>query len=214
MPTMTTPLLDAKPRILFDGDCGMSFTQGEDRTIDVTFVDRISGEPINLTGAGVFVNFPRSGGGTIKRTSAPLPISATFVTPGSPGSISYLGHRLVTGDPVTLTLTSGALPSPLAAATPYLVQEIDPDTFTLLGSDGSTITILTQGTGSFSLANASDLTITNAASGIATLVLRSEVTLAIDAGLGQAFQAGYILSGKIRIVPIIGVLDVYAQPDP
>lgn len=206
--------MDPKIGVRFDGSQGLAFVAGEDRTISVAIYDQNVGQPINLTGGAVFVNFPRSGGGTVKRTSAALPIAASAVTTGSPGAIVLNDHGLVTNDAVTFAVVSGGLPAPLAGATTYLVSVIDNNTFSVTDNTGAAINLTTAGTGTFTVSNGSDISLTTPTAGLVTLTLRYTVTNAIEAGLGQTFEVGYTIGGKTRIQCLPGLLDVTAQPDP
>lgn len=205
-------MLDPKVAVRFDGDSGMSFVAGEDRSISVAYYDARSGQPIDLSGASVYVEFARAGGGVVRRTSGPITIVSSSVTPGAPGAFGATKHGLVTGDPVALTVVSGALPTPLQAATTYLVNYIDKDRFSLADTSGNPLTVLSAGTGSFALSNGSDFAVSQATAGLCSLVLRAAVTNALETGLGQNFEVGYSLAGKTRIVALEGLLDVYSQP--
>lgn len=202
--------MDLNFGITFDGRNGISFTQGEDRTIQLFFINNTDGTPINLTGAVVGMNFAQQAGGVVKRLSGAISLTAAAVVPAV--GVTLADHGLVTGDPVTLA--GAALPAPLVAATPYLVKVVDVNTFGFTDATGAPITLTTAGTGSFTMTNAADLIVTTPTAGNATLNLRGLVSAAIAAGLGQDFQATVLTGGKFRIVVEKNNLDVTPQPDP
>lgn len=202
--------MDPNIAVTFDGQNSVAFTQGEDRTFLLSFINRTDGAPINITGAVVGVNFPQASGGVVKRLNGPVTLLAADVVPAA--GITRFGHGLVTGDPVVLA--GAALPAPLAAATPYLIKVVDANTFGFAATDGTAIPLTSAGTGTFTMENTADVVLTSATAGLATLNLRSLVTAAIAAGTAQDFQVSVLISGKVRVVVVKNNLDVTRQPDP
>lgn len=64
------------------------------------------------------------------------------MTVASPCVVTWTGHGLDDGDPFTLT-TTGALPTGLAAATPYFIKKIDGNTFNLATTPGGASIVTT-----------------------------------------------------------------------
>lgn len=209
--------MDASLQVQFDAQPGLSFGQGEDRSVTLTLIDTNTATPINLTGGVVQVSLPLSGGGSIKRTNTgPLVNAAQVVVAvgSAAGYISLPDHGLVTGDPIQVAVVSGSLPSPLAVLTNYLVQTIDNNNFYITDTSGNIISLTTQGSGSFNLVNSNDIQITTGDLGKVTFNLRALVSAMVNAGLMQDFQVSYTLSGKTRIAVLSAQLDCTAQPVP
>lgn len=209
--------MDTSVGVKFDGNQGLSFTQGEDRLVLVTVFDIPSNLPINLTGGQAGINFPLQGGGSVKRlTSGPIVNTSGVVLPaGQNGYIHLPDHGLITGDPIQVAVIGGGvLPTPLAPATPYLIQTIDKDNFYFTDTTGAIVSLTDQGSGSFTITNSTDLQIPAGDLGEIMLNLRALVSAQINAALAQPFQVEITLAGKTRIVPIVGHLDVTAQPVP
>ena len=195
----------------------MVFVQGVNLTFSCVLFNPISAQPKDLTGAIIGMNFPRQGGGVIKRTNGPVAIpSAAVIIPqgGPPGYILLPDHGLVTGDKGELS-TSGVLPSPLATLTDYLVLVIDNNSFYFTDLNGAIIDITDQGSGGFAFTNSIDLTLGTAVLGQFNLLLRAPVSLDTNAALAQDFQVSITdSSGVTQILVIQNALDVYAQPNP
>lgn len=208
--------MDTSIAINFDGQKGIELTQGEDRTILVTFSVQSVTTPIDITGAVVEFNFPRQDGGAVKRTSGVVTFSSDEVVVNPElGTVILPDNGLVTGDPVTVAaIGEGVLPSPLTAETNYTINTIDVNTFQFIDSSGNAIIFTDQGTGQFNIINVTDVVITNPTLGQVTLLLRSQVTAAMNAQIAQNFQAQYTLAGKTRINVLFHLLDVLFQPVP
>lgn len=207
---MTDPVV----QIAFDGNPGLSFCQGEYRTVLLTFVNKLTGIPINLTGT-VSVNFSQQGGGTVKRSTAGVNIPASQVNITPANTLTLQDHGFVTGDTIQVAAQAGgALPGGLSALTNYLVVAIDLNTFSLTDSSGNAIVLSSQGTIGLVATLQNDVTISNATLGQVSLVLRNQVTAVVNAALAQDFQVGYVNSNEPRIAVIQGQLDVLAQPAP
>jgi hypothetical protein len=210
--------MDADLLVKFDNMNGLTFVQGEDRSIVVTLQNKNDYKPIDLTDAVVAINLPLSGGGSIKRTTlGPKILFSQVVVPSGSvpkGYISLIDHGLVTGDPVTLVIVSGGLPSPLAVLTDYLIQTIDKNNFYIADTNGNVISLISQGSGSFNIVN-DDLSIDSPAIlGQFTFDLRALVSSSTKDGLAQDLQVQYIKDGKTRIEVLSNLLDVYIQPNP
>lgn len=207
-------MVDQNLLVLFDGEPELDFVQGEDRELNMLIRDSRTGLPIDLTGAIVGVNLPRQDGGSIKRTTlGPLVLSTEIVIPAhDPGYVQLPDHGLVTGDPVTLVVVTGSLPSPLAPSTSYLVKVIDLDSFYITDLNGNVIPLTSQGSGSFNLVNANDVQIETGDLGKVIFALRSPVTQLVNAAIAQDFQVEFTIAGKIRIAVLKNLLDVDQQP--
>lgn len=199
----------------FDGNPGITFTQGESRTIIVTLSSQGTTTPVNLTGSVVDLNLPRQGGGSIKRTSGPVAVAFAEVIIDPSNTIVLPDHGFVTGDTVQVAAQGGGtLPGGLVISTNYLILVIDVNTFQFTDTSGSLITLTSQGTIGFNITDSNDLQVTTPLLGQMTLNLRSLVSADTNAALAQTFQVSYTLAGATRIVLVQNQLDVYAQPVP
>jgi hypothetical protein len=204
--------MDPTIAITFDAGSSIRFTQGEDRSIRLAFINRLDGTPLDLTASSVGLALSQAGGGNIKRTSAAIMLNASMIATPATGLV-LSDHGLVTGDPVTLA--GASLPAPLVAATPYKIIALDLNTFGFADASGVPIVLTSAGVGSFTMSNATDVTLLNSTGGIALWTLRAAVSLAVAPGYAQAFQVSVTeASGKARIVVLSGMLDVDAQPNP
>lgn len=207
--------MDIRVGVSFDGNDGIAFTQGEDRTILIAVYDADTLLPVNLTGGVIGINFPRQGGGSIKRTNGSVIASAQNVNLNPANTVVITDHGLVTGDVVQVApIGGGTLPAGLAISTNYTIAVVDNNTIGFLTSLGVVVDLTTQGIGTFSLTDAADLVLTTPASGLATLNLRAAVSEDVQPCENQAFQVEYTVSGKTRIAVVKGTLDVQSQPDP
>lgn len=197
--------MDPNISVLFDGRPGLRFVQGEDRLFSLTFGDKNTGAPLDLTGGTVDVTLPGVGTYPVKRSSGALALSASMIATPATG-IVYPVHGLVTGDPVTFA--GSALPAPLVAGTPYLVKVVDDNIFKVTDALGVDVPLTSSGTGAFTMSNAADVTIPNPSAGLVALSLRSAVTASVAAGTAQSLVVGVRLSGKLRLVVIKNGLDV------
>lgn len=86
--------------------------------------------------------------------------SFTFTASSATDQLTKVAHALETGDgPINVSNSGGALPAPLAAATPYYVIKVDADNIKLATSvanayAGTAIDLTTNGTGTQTLAAA------------------------------------------------------------
>lgn len=205
------------------GSCALkvlSFAQGEFVTFSMNFFDLCTLLPLDLTGAVVTLGLPLSGGGSIKRTTGPVPVNSTQILipnpPATPiGIVSFPDHGFVTGDPVSVApVGMGVLPSPLAISTPYTISVIDVNSFEFADAVGNIISLTDQGSGQFNITNAVDLTVMTPTFGACQFVLRSPVSQAANPLLAQSFQVGYSNTSTSRIQVLTGLLDVFFQPVP
>jgi hypothetical protein len=194
----------------------LAFTQGDGpRQFACVLYDPRTALQAILAGSTLSLNFPRQGGGSVKRSTAPIQVAqAAVIVPqgGPPGYISLPDNGLCDGDKFQLT-TSGTLPTPLALATNYLVETIDNDTFYLTDLSGNIIQISDQGSGGFTMTSQfQDIVV----SGTQFLLnLRSSWSLFVNAALAQTPQLSYTdPSNNQQIVIIRNQLDVFAQPVP
>lgn len=203
---MLEPIISAT----FNGAPGLSFVQGEDRTIAIEMRDLAAAGPLDLTGSVLRVAFLAAAGGSIRRSNGAL-VMAPAALSVSTGVFTKADHGLVSGDPVTFT-TAGTLPSPLAVSTPYLVVVIDPNTFSLTDASGNPIPTTTAPIGNLSMTVTGDMVLASPlTSGLATLTLRALVTSAVQPGLSQSFQVELIQSNRMRVIIEANELDVYPQ---
>ena len=205
--------------VSFDGQPGLSFAQGEDRKIIIRFFNKYTGDPIDITGFQIGVNFPQYLGGTVKRYSGGISFNTTGVTltPAMPTLFTLVNHGLVTGDTLRFATQSGgsSLPTGLLAATNYLVVVTDVNNFTLTDTSANPIICTTVGVGIIQFTLQGDVVITNATLGQTTLTLRNAVSQVIENMYGQDFQAYWVdATNLIRILSLQGLLDVITQPDP
>jgi hypothetical protein len=207
------------PAANFDGNPGIQFCQGEDRSILMTLYDQVSGQPVDLaTGSPVVeINLPLNGGGSIKRTTGVVTALCANVSPTPANSVSLTDHGFVTGDPVEVAATGGStLPGGLTASTPYLINVLDNNDFQFTNpTTGAVISLTSQGSGSFTITNTTpDLAITTGLLGQVTFTLRALVSAAVNAGLAQSFQVSFTISGLTRIVVVQNLLNILNQPVP
>lgn len=197
------------------------FVQGDKRLFNGILFSKSLAQPADLTSAILSLNFPRQGGGTVKRTNGTVPVlsSQVVVSPPAdePGQIVLPDNGLVDGDVVQLTaMGGGTLPSPLMPSTNYTILNIDLNVFNFIDSSGNPVVITDQGTVGFTMLNANDIQLgENPLLGQFIFNLRSPVAAAINAALAQTFQIGWQdASGNFLNVIVQNLLDVYAQPAP
>lgn len=202
--------------VSFSGKSRLAFTQGEDRSLDVTLRNAANYTAMPMDGAQASLHLPRLGGGTVKRRTAPL--QGTFDLSASIVMTNFVipGHGFVTHDLVVLGLIAGgALPAPLSTTVTYEVVVQSDDEFGLLTPDGHPVTLdgsISQVTMSIALAQ---LPVVDQAAGLVTFLLTANVTANVAGGRGQPIQLNYTdPTGLTRIYVEAHGLDVTPQPLP
>lgn len=204
--------MDADIKVCFDGQDGLSFIQGEDRTVTLCFTDRHTGMPVDLSGGYVSLILPRLDGTDIVRTSQAYALTSALVSLSpAPGVITFPNHGLVTGD--SLVFTGASLPAPLVAATSYRAKVLDSNTLSLTDGSGNPITLTSVGSGSFSFTAA--YTAINAVpqTGCALVTLTSAATSQVAAGRAQSVEVDLLAGGQHRSCVLAGALDVTPRLD-
>lgn len=198
----------------------LTFTVGEDRTVELLLQDGNLQLPIDLTGAKLTLALPKSGGGAIKRRTGGLVFSWSQVTnQGGMAVFAIPAHGLVTGDTVQLAAVGdgASLPAPFASTTPYVVIYISAKELALVATgtalSPSTLVLGAPATGQAVL-QSDDFTVLNAALGQASCRLTAPCTNACAVGQGQDYQLVYTdAQGLTRIFTGSAMLDVMGQPD-
>lgn len=209
--------------VKFDSCDQLTFVQGDMRTVSCVLYNPKTSLLGNLAaGAILSFNFPRQGGGSIKRTTGPTQVTPVqvIIPAGNPGYIGLPDNGLVSGDIVQVAANAGGtLPSPLAPSTNYQVLTIDLDSFYLCdATTGAIIALTTQGTKGFSYTQqGTGIVIENQTTnpGQFTLGLQTYWSQLVNAALAQTPQLIYTdPSGNVEIIRIVNLMDVYAQPVP
>jgi hypothetical protein len=184
--------------------------QGEEISFTIALKNQ-DGDPVDLTGASLKVQLPKSDDTTVARRTATLSFTDSSVSV-SEDSISLSDHGLVDNDVVQLT-SSGTLPAGLALATDYYVKVVDKDAVKLsLSLNGEAVNITAAASGGTHAVSALGLAVSgDPLLGKMSVTLSEAATEALKVGELQTIEVEKITSGVKRIIQLKKALTVLPQ---
>jgi hypothetical protein len=188
----------------------IKIVQGEEISFTISLKNQ-DGDPVNLTGATLKVQFPKSDDTVVARGSAAQTFTDSSVSVAN-NTISLPDHGLVDDDVIQLT-TTGTLPAGLALATNYYVKVSDKDLIQLAATaGGSAIDITAAAGGGTHSVPALGLSVSgDPLLGKISITLSEAATEALKIGDLQTIEVEKITAGAKRIVQIKKALTVSAQ---
>jgi hypothetical protein len=203
-----------------DNKDSVEIVQGEDRDIVFRVMDE-NHNPINLTDAAIYVEFPKADGvGVVLRSNSQHIFSDEEVSTED-DTIEIENHGFVTDDLIKLIKgeeEGDAIPGPLLEATDYFVIVEDKDHFKLAATPGGeAINLASSGQGDNTV-NFSPVTFpgdNDEILGKVSVHLSDAATRAMKAGEKLPIELAFILEAEgddiTRVVQMSKALNVYAQ---
>lgn len=185
--------------------------QGEEISFTIALKNQ-DGDPVDLTGAKLKVQFPKSDDTVVARGSETQSFTDSKVSVAD-NTITLADHGLVDNDIIQLTNSGGTLPAGLALVTNYYVIVVDKDTIKLsLSESGSAVDITAAAGGGTHAVSAIGLAVSgDPLLGKMTVTLSEAATAALKVGELQTIEVEKITSNVKRIVQLKKALTVIAQ---